>query len=246
MLYPTAPKTSTMNHRLLAGPLCILLLGLCACAIAPRGFDPEAAVPPRESTEWCNVLSQPADKQDLPRVLLVGDSIAAGYHGAVSGQLSGTAYVNCLSTSRGIGDRTLRDEILSQVRNHRLAVIHLNNGLHGIAYSAEAYEAGMRLLIADLRAANPNAKLVLVTSTFVLPGFPYWKSDAFNRQLVVERNAVVMKLGGELGLPVDDLNAVTRDHPEFYGGDKIHYNGNGYAALGKQVAESLRPLLPTK
>jgi len=230
-------------------PAVLALFGgvpLPGLAVGPGAVAPTGPTPARESTEWCDAWSQPADKNDLPRVLLIGDSISRGYHGQVVELLKGRAYVDRLSTSYSIGDGTLHDTILAQVRNHRFAVIHLNNGLHGSAYAAGAYEAGMRQLIIDIHAANPDAKLVLATSTFVLPGYGHGKPDDFHRQMIADRNAALLKLGKEFSLPVNDLAAVTHDHPELYQGDKIHYNGKGYAALGKQVADGVAPLLPVK
>jgi hypothetical protein len=222
----------------------IMATGLCACQNAtavPGVFDPVAPVPPREAIEWVDAWSQPSQKNNLPRVLLIGDSISKGYHGAVTGQLAGKSYVDRMSSSYSIGDPILLDLILAQVRNRKFRVIHLNNGLHGIAYSIDAYEKGMRLLITEIQKANPSATLVLATSTQVLPGY-----GGISRKAVDERNAVVAKLAKEFKLQVDDLHAVTIEHPEFYLGDKIHYNGKGYAALGKQIAENLSPLLEAK
>ncbi len=227
-------------------PSLVLLLatGLCACQNTPAAsgaFDPAAPVPPREGIEWCDAWSQPSEKNDLPRVLLIGDSISKGYHAAARAQLAGKAHVDRLSLSYGIGDPILVDTILAQVRHRKFRVIHLNNGLHGVAYSAADYEKGMRRLIVEIQKANPGATLVLATSTFVLPGYP-----GMSRQTIADRNAVVAKLAQEFHLQVDDLAAVTRDHPEFYVGDKIHYNGKGCDALGKQVAENVAPLLTGK
>lgn len=222
----------------------LMAAGLCGCQNTPSAsgaFDPAAPVPPREAIEWCDAWSQPSEKNDLPRVLLIGDSISRGYHAAARSQLAGKAYVDRLSLSYGIGDLILRDTLLAQVRHRKFRVIHLNNGLHGVAYSAADYEKGMRLLIVEIQKANPGATLVLATSTFVLPGYP-----GMSRKAIADRNAVVAKLAQEFHLQVDDLAAVTRDHPEFYVGDKIHYNGKGYDALGKQVAENVAPLLTGK
>jgi hypothetical protein len=222
-----------MTHR----PLILFLL------TALSGWPLMAAEPHRENIEWCDVWMPNADKHDKPRVLLIGDSICRGYSADVERRLAGTAYVARLATSRGIGDPVLLDEILSLVRHHKFAVIHFNNGLHGNGYTAAEYEAGMKQVIAALRKEGRGAGLILTTSTFVQPGYRGWKSDAWNRQMVEARNAIVQRLAQAEDIPVDDLCAVTRDHPEYYSGDKIHYNGNGYAALGTQVANAIRKAL---
>ena len=35
---------------------------------------------PAENIEWCNIWMPEATRTDLPRVLLIGDSICNGYH----------------------------------------------------------------------------------------------------------------------------------------------------------------------
>jgi hypothetical protein len=51
-----------------------------------------AQEPIRERIEWTDIWVTDADKDDLPRVLLIGDSITRGYFGEVEKQLAGTAY----------------------------------------------------------------------------------------------------------------------------------------------------------
>jgi lysophospholipase L1-like esterase len=184
-----------------------------------------------------------ADKSDKPRVLLIGDSICQGYSGTVEMALAGKAYVARLSTSRGIADPVLMDEIRALVRHHHFAVIHFNNGLHAIAYSAAEYEAGLKQVMDMLRKEGQGAKLVLSTSTFVQPGYSSWKSDDWNRQMVESRNEIVHKVAKTEHFSVDDLCAVTKDHPEYYAGDKIHFNAKGYSVLGGQVAASVEKAL---
>ena len=52
----------------------------------------QAEEPIRERIEWMDIWVTDADKNDLPRVLLVGDSITRGYFGGVEKQLQGKAY----------------------------------------------------------------------------------------------------------------------------------------------------------
>lgn len=44
-----------------------------------------------ESIEWTNIWIPSADKNDLPRVLLIGNSITQGYYPVVEGGLKGRA-----------------------------------------------------------------------------------------------------------------------------------------------------------
>ncbi|MBL9133652.1 MAG: hypothetical protein JNG86_20750, partial [Verrucomicrobiaceae bacterium] len=89
-------------------------------------------VAPREGTEWCNIWMPNANKHDLPRVLLIGDSLTQGYGPDVEKVLAGKAYVARLATSRCVGDPVLHAELSAVLGAETFDVIHFNNGLHGI------------------------------------------------------------------------------------------------------------------
>ena len=189
-----------------------------------------------ENTEWSNVWIPLANNSDLPRVLLIGNSITQGYYPVVETDLKGKAYVARYTTSRGIIDPVLYNEIKNLISYHKFDVIHFNNGLHGINFDADQYEKGLKKLIQLLNRHGQGAALIGATSTRVLPGYPGWKSDELNLKMVETRNEIMSRICHEKGIEVDDLFEVTVNHPEMYSGDKIHYIETGYQALGRQAA----------
>src|SRR5690349_15909760 len=63
-------------------------------------FGADDHVPPaREAIEWCDIWISHANETNLPRVLLIGDSIARDYYPEVEKQLAGKAFVARLATS---------------------------------------------------------------------------------------------------------------------------------------------------
>ena len=58
----------------------------------------------RESIEWCDIWISHADETNLPRVLLIGDSITRAYYPQVEKNLEGKAYVGRLSSSAFISE----------------------------------------------------------------------------------------------------------------------------------------------
>src|SRR5277367_4881011 len=90
----------------------ILPLTLMTSFTAPAGAQP-GGVPPaaRESIEWCDLWISHANATNLPRVLLIGDSITRAYYPEVEKHLAGKAYVARLATSRFIADPVLLQEI---------------------------------------------------------------------------------------------------------------------------------------
>src|SRR3954468_15140882 len=54
------------------------------------------AQPSHESIEWCDIWISHANETNLPRVLLIGDSIVRDYYSEVEKQLAGKAFVGRL------------------------------------------------------------------------------------------------------------------------------------------------------
>src|SRR5580692_12561402 len=65
----------------------------------------------RESIEWCDIWISHANETNLPRVLLIGDSITRAYYPEVEKHLAGKAYVGRLSSSAFISDPVLLKQI---------------------------------------------------------------------------------------------------------------------------------------
>src|SRR5215471_16138762 len=84
-----------------------LLLFLCLSGGFTTNLtaDESKANPPaRESIEWCDIWISHANETNLPRVLLIGDSIARDYYPEVEKRLAAKAFVARLATSRFAAD----------------------------------------------------------------------------------------------------------------------------------------------
>src|SRR5437868_15374567 len=117
--------------------LCIFVLCLATrlAVMASAANSP----PAREAIEWCDVWITHANETNLPRVLLIGDSIARDYFGEVEKRLAGRAFVGRLATSRFVADTVLHKEIESVLSGANFNVIVFNNGMHGWQHSEEEY-----------------------------------------------------------------------------------------------------------
>src|SRR5438552_11883341 len=93
--------------------------------------EPNAAPPARESIEWCDIWISHANETNLPRVLLIGDSIARDYYPEVEKTLAGKAFVARLATSRFVADAVLMKEIEVVLGGMKFDVVQFNNGMHG-------------------------------------------------------------------------------------------------------------------
>ena len=118
--------TPTNARRLLVAAIATVLLSL----LLPPSIA-AAAPPAREAIEWCDIWISHANETNLPRVLLIGDSIARDYYPEVEKRLAGKAFVARLATSRFVADPVLLKEIELVLTGARFDVIQFNNGMHG-------------------------------------------------------------------------------------------------------------------
>jgi lysophospholipase L1-like esterase len=230
------PKQTTMLKTVLLSLAFVVLATTAPAAPAPAA---------REGIEWCDIWIAHANETNLPRVLLIGDSIARGYYPAVESALGGKAYVARLATSAFLTDSMLHQQIALVLDNTRFDVIHFNNGLHGWQHSEAEYRRAFPGFLATIQKHAPKAKLIwaattpLKESTNAPPASPTQASN----ERVAARNAIAAEYVKAQGIPVNDLNALARGHPELYS-DGVHFNREGIALQARQVATQIEHLLP--
>lgn len=204
----------------------------------PTEISPSA----RESIEWCDIWISHANETNLPRVLLIGDSITRDYYHDVEKILDGKAYVARLATSRFASDPVLLQEIALVLDNTKFDVIHFNNGMHGWQHSEAEYQAAFPELLKTIRAHAPNAKLICATTTSLKESKPA-DSLAASDERIAKRNRIVLECVHGQEIVVDDLNALMRGHPEYHT-DNVHFNSQGAEIQARQVAARIESLLP--
>lgn len=205
---------------------------------APSELPPSA----RESIEWCDIWISHANETNLPRVLLIGDSITRDYYPGVEKRLEGKAYVARLSTSRFASDPVLRQEIALVLDNIKFDIIHFNNGMHGWQHSEEEYREAFPKIVETIRSHAPRAKLICATTTPLKESKPANPSQASDERIAA-RNAIALECIKAQGIAVDDLNAPMLGHPDYHS-DNVHFNNQGIQIQAAQVAAHIEPLLP--
>lgn len=192
----------------------------------------------RENIEWCDIWVTNAQSDDKPRILLIGDSILIGYYNSVRDNLEGDAYCARFATSACVADPAFHQQLELMLSQYEYSVIHFNNGLHGIGYTEEEYLAGYEKAIQLIKKTTPESKLVLVLST------PLQSTSEKNylNPRIDERNRIVTNLAKKYGASVNDLNSISKDHPEYYK-DPYHYNAEAIELQGKQVVETIENLI---
>ena len=190
----------------------------------------------RENIEWTQIWIPDLHKTDLPRVLLIGDSICNAYYDEVAKELQGKAYAAKLATSSSLGDPALLDQVKLIFGNYDFAVIHFNNGLHGFDYTEEEYQNAIPKFLEIVKEFAPDAKLIWATSTPMRETANLQEINP-KTERVVARNTIVVDVAEKEGIPVDDLYGLVKDHPEYWSNDGVHFKPEGQAVQAKQVVK---------
>ena len=201
---------------------------------------------PREYAEWNDFWWEKAGDYERRRVLLIGDSITRSYRDRVQEIMKPCRIaVDKLCGSRCAGDPILTAEIdlmTGPLNGYRYDVIHFNNGLHGgcndTLIPLDVYEQGIRDIVAVLRRNQPQAKLILVTSTpMSAPNTTDVEVLPEHNVFVHERNDFLRRFAAENGFLVNDLYALVANSPDFPKSDNVHFKKDAATRIGDRVAE---------
>ncbi len=193
-----------------------------------------------------------APASDLPRVLLIGDSISRGYTKPVQRLMQGRAFVarnpgNAAHTSRGVANIST----WLAAATGKWDVVHFNFGLHDLAYRnangkglnkksgkqshpPKQYAANLEKIVAQLE--KTGAELIFATTTPVPLGEPgRVVGDA------VKYNAFALKIMRAHGIGIDDLHGVMAGRMKEFATKpgNVHFTKQGSMLLAKQVVKSI-------
>jgi hypothetical protein len=223
--------------------LLLMMVMLTGVTLAAHAAPLENPGTNHESIEWCDVWLPHANETNLPRVLLIGDSITRDYFREVEKRLAGKAYVGRLSSSAFIGDGALLEQIKMTLGSMKFEIIHFNNGMHGWQHTEKEYQDAFPACLATIHKFAPQAKLIWASTTplKVSPVTPENSTEATDAR-IAERNSIALKFVAAERIPVDDLCSLMNGHPEFHR-DNIHFNREGIALQAAQVASQIEQVL---
>lgn len=190
----------------------------------------------RENIEWTVAYSYDGVKTNLPRVLLIGDSICNGYQAKVRGELAGKATVSFWASSRCVCDARYLRELEFYLDAEKYDVIHFNNGLHSLHSYLPDWKNSLRAAVRLIKEKANGAKIIWASSTPL--------KDPKLTERVREQNAIAAQIMKEEGIPTNDLFALMDplDRGTFWS-DTFHYKGPGIDKQAKQVARVVLRLL---
>jgi hypothetical protein len=223
----------------------ISIFPFLTCFILLAGAaPPDVSQSSRESIEWCDIWISHANETNLPRVLLIGDSITRAYYPEVEKRLAGKAFVARLATSRFLSDPVLAKEIALVLEGTKFDIIHFNNGMHGWQHSEQEYRKAFPEILATIQSHAPDAKLIWATTTPLKESktLPPDNQTQASDERIAARNAIALECLKGQGIAVDDLNGLVRGHPEYHS-DNVHFNDPGIKLQAEQVAGHIEKLL---
>lgn len=214
--------------------------------------------PPIGHNEIVPANPQITINDELPNVLLIGDSISFGYAPFVAEKLKGIANVYRLSGTIGATiNGALRLDSANAVSKmdgwlyaQKWAVIHFNWGLHDIKRDKdntpqvpiEQYEKNLKELLPKLKKSG--AHLIWASTTPV----PEGKLSPLRQKGDEETyNDATRRLMDENQISINDLHAFikphlkTAQHP-----NNVHFTQEGSKLLGEKVSSEIRAQLKVK
>ena len=190
----------------------------------------------KERFEWVQSWCDEALSDDLPRVLLIGDSITRQYQARVRELLRGKCYVDYFSSSYAVDSPICKTLIKAFIGDSKYAIIHFNNGLHGFHIGKSAYKSRLKKI---LKAFPNDCKVILASTTFVFEKGNMIPDQAWDKR-VSERNAAIDELSEEFGFPIDDLYSVSKTiDASGRSIDGTHFNEEGVDILTDSVVKSI-------
>ena len=207
--------------------------------------------------EFSRVFANPRDNNDLPNVLLIGDSISIGYTVEVRKSLRGKADVFRIPSNGQTAAYGLK-HLDKWLGNRKWDVIHFNWGLWDICYrdpesktqghrdklhgaltaTPEQYQESMEKIVARLK--ETNAKLIWCATTPV-PKLELGRKEGDE----VKYNAIAKKIMDANEIATNDLHAyalLKTPNIQAKQGD-VHFNKRGYRYLADKVARELSQAL---
>jgi lysophospholipase L1-like esterase len=193
-----------------------------------------------ESISWNHswiVKSTP--EQNLPNVLLIGDSHVERYYPVVTNLLKDKAVVSKITTSLSMGDATFLPQLAGLLAGHKFDYIFFNNGLHGVLFTPSEYAADISKVYKLLTKNNPAVRVVWANTTARRVPNKLDSFDAYHAD-VIERNKYVGEFCQKKGITVLDFFGLTVNDTTLFTKDGIHVNELGVAAQAKLIAELVK------
>ena len=185
-----------------------------------------------ETYEWDNTWFELAPNTELPRVLYIGDSISCGTRRLATEAADTKILFDGFATSKALDNPYLKDSVkLFALQQPHREVILLNNGLHGFHLDDDNeypfyYEKMVNFLLEEF----PESQLIILLTTYV-------EKD---NERVMKRNHHAQVIAKKYNLPVIDFYTLSKNMPELYFEDGVHFLDDGYKKLAEYLVKAIK------
>lgn len=186
---------------------------------------------------------------DLPNVLIIGDSISMGYTPFLKAMLKDRAFVwhpdeNCEGTTKGVL------KIDEWIGTAKWNIIHFNFGLHDIKHvnaengsnsnlpedppqaNLSQYSENLKIIVEKLKSTG--AKLIFATTTPV----PQKSSPFRNPEDIVNYNNAALEIMKKQDIEVNNLyEFILPKIDQIQLPDNVHFKPEGYQVLAERVSD---------
>ena len=192
-------------------------------------YEPSEQRTPLETFEWDNTWIERAPRDDVPRLLYIGDSISCGTRRLITECSEKSWLCDGYGSSKALDNPFLFESIrLFTAQQNRCDAVLFNNGLHGWHLDDESeYPVLYEHTVRFLREEFARTPLFLVLTTSV--------ADAAREARVMARNAAAREVAARYDLPVIDLYAVSVDKVDCRLPDGVHYSQAGYQSFADAI-----------
>ena len=220
----------------------MLLLSVLFCAsvyaapsseVTYKDYQPDLKKNFFENIEW-NMFFEPSDKkQELPNVLLIGDSIFNGCWRRIVSKLNNVANVSYYYTSKCVSGRDFFRCCEIMFNSADYDCIIYQNAAHALGSPAEQRDFAYRQSLRYFKAKCPNAKIIAASGT------PYRiKTFTSKMQLFNERTKVIAK--AEAVTFLDLFSPLVNLDRKIYWSDNVHLSAKGYEIIAEKIADEIK------
>lgn len=219
----------------------------------------------REWAEWTNLSVTLPRGEPENRILLVGDSISAGYGDMVQKRLPGF-HVDRLNTSEGIHHPNFLRLLEIALCRYPYRLVHINNGIHLHGQDVKEYGKNLQRVLFWIRLICPEAKIVFAATTPLsrrlgreetekqdIRHFSmgdrtplaagredgYWVTDEEGSEIYRALNDEAKEICAVYGIPFNDLYGLC-DGKNLQKSDGVHFTQEGYLEMAEEIANVLR------
>lgn len=186
-----------------------------------------------ETYEWDNVWWEQANKNNISRVLYIGDSISCATRRIATSSSEGKIMFDGFGTSKALDNPFLLDSIrlFAKQQGYREAVL-FNNGLHGWHLDDEQYAYYYEKTVKFLLDEFKDTPILIVLTTSV--------SNTEREQRVKRRNEIATKIADKYGLSIIDLYSISAEFFDLHTNDGVHFTADGYKKFAEQIVCNLK------